>query len=61
MADDPKKTGADRKLISLKKEHEVRSWTQSFGCTREQLEEAVAAVGDSADAVRTYLDGKKKG
>jgi hypothetical protein len=58
MADDPKKTGLDRKLISLSEPHEVQSWTQSLGCTAEQLKEAVGAVGDSAEALRAYL--KKK-
>ena len=33
MADDPKKTGLDRKLISLIEPHEVRSWTQALDCT----------------------------
>ena len=55
MADDPKKTGLDRKLISLNEAHEVRNWTESLGCTPEQLKEAVQAVGNSADAVRAYL------
>jgi hypothetical protein len=55
MSDDPKKTSLDRKLISLDEEHEVRSWTQSLGCTPEQLREAVKAVGNSADAVRKHL------
>jgi hypothetical protein len=58
MADDPKKTGLDRKLISLTEEHEVRSWTESLGCTEEQLRAAVKAVGNSAEKVREYL-GKK--
>ncbi|MDM0037229.1 DUF3606 domain-containing protein [Variovorax sp. J22P271] len=58
MEDDPKKTGLDRKLISLTEPHEVQSWTQSLGCTAEQLKEAVRAVGSSAEAVRAYL--KKK-
>jgi hypothetical protein len=49
MSDDPRKAGLDRKLISLDEEHEVRSWTQSLGCTPEQLREAVRAVGN-ADA-----------
>ena len=49
MADDPKKTGLDRKF---------QSWTQSLGCTAEQLKEAVGAVGNSAEAVRAYI--KKK-
>jgi hypothetical protein len=58
MSDDPKKTGLDRKLISLDEEHEVRSWTQSLGCTPEQLRAAVKAVGNSADAVRKHLASK---
>ncbi len=53
-----KETGLDRKLISLSEPHEVQSWTQSLGCTAEQLKEAVGAVGDSAEALRAYL--KKK-
>ncbi|MDM0014955.1 DUF3606 domain-containing protein [Variovorax sp. J22P168] len=55
MADDPKKTGLDRKLIALNEPHEVQSWTRSLGCTAEQLKEAVKAVGNSAEAVRVYL------
>lgn len=55
MKDDPKKTGLDRKLISLKEPHEVRSWTESLGVTEQQLKAAVAAVGNSAEKVREYL------
>lgn len=58
MADDPKKTGLDRKLISLKEPHEVRSWTESLGVTEQQLKAAVAAVGNSAEKVREYLRTK---
>jgi hypothetical protein len=58
MADDPKKTGLDRKLIALNEEHEVRSWTESLGCTEEELRKAVAAVGSSAEAVREHLGTK---
>jgi hypothetical protein len=58
MPDDPKKTGADRKLISLEQAHELRDWTQSLNCTEAQLREAVKAVGNSAEAVRQYLRGK---
>lgn len=58
MADDPKKTGLDRKLIALKEPHEVRSWTESFGCTEAELKAAVKAVGNSAEKVREFL--KKK-
>lgn len=59
MTDDTKKTGLDRKLISLEEPHEVRSWTESLGVTEERLREAVKAVGHSADAVRQYLAGRK--
>lgn len=55
MPDDPNKTGQDRQLISLEQPHEIRSWTESFGVTEEQLRAAVAAVGHSAEKVREYL------
>jgi hypothetical protein len=55
MADDTSKTALDRKLISLSEVYEVQYWTQAFGVTAEQLREAVAAVGNSAEKVREYL------
>jgi hypothetical protein len=55
MADDPKKTGLDRKLISLNEAHEVRSWTVRFHCTEAELREAVAKVGHSVEKVQEYL------
>ena len=55
MSDDPHKTGTDRTLIALTQDHEVRDWCQSLGCTKEQLEAAVQAVGHSAQQVRDYL------
>ncbi|MDM0050591.1 DUF3606 domain-containing protein [Variovorax sp. J22R115] len=58
MKDDPKKTGLDRKLISLTEPHEVRSWTESLGVSEQQLKAAVAAVGNSAEKVREYLRKK---
>lgn len=58
MADDPKKTGLDRKLIALNEPHEVRSWTESLGVDEETLRAAVAAVGNSAEKVREYLFGR---
>ncbi|MDM0085541.1 DUF3606 domain-containing protein [Variovorax sp. J31P179] len=58
MADDPKKTGDDRKQISLKEPHEVRSWTDALGVTEQKLRAAVAAVGHSVEKVREYLRKK---
>jgi hypothetical protein len=59
MADDPQKTGLDRKLIALEEPHEVRSWTESLKCSETELRDAVKAVGNSASAVREYLTGKR--
>lgn len=55
MADDPKKTGQDRKRIALSEPHEVRSWTEALGVDERTLRAAVAAVGDSGENVREYL------
>ena len=60
MADDPKKTGLDRKVVSFKEPYEVHSWTESLGCTEDQLRFAVQTVGNSAEAVRKYLAERPK-
>lgn len=60
MADDKSETAQDRKLISINEEYEVRDWARTLGCTEEQLREAVKAVGNSAQAVRVYLQGNRR-
>jgi hypothetical protein len=56
MADDLNNRGAqDRARINLNEPHEVEYWTEALGCTEQQLRDAVAAVGVSAEAVRDYL------
>jgi hypothetical protein len=56
MSDDLTNRGAqDRARISLGEEHEVRYWTGALGVNETRLREAVREVGNSADAVRTYL------
>ena len=58
MSDDPTQRGPqDRARISLEQEHERRYWSQRFGVDEPRLREAVAAVGDSADAVERHLRG----
>lgn len=47
--------GSDRKRINLREDYEVRYWTAKFNVTREQLEQAVRAVGDHADDVEARL------
>ena len=45
----------DRSRIALGEDYEVRYWTQKFGVSRERLEGAIKAVGNSASAVEQYL------
>ena len=60
MSDDKSKRGArDRNRISMGEEYEVRYWTDQLGVTREELEEAVKSVGNSAQKVREHLRGNK--
>lgn len=57
MADNKSNTGSpDRDRINMSEDYEVHDWTQSLGVSRERLQEAVDAVGSSADKVRTYLN-----
>jgi len=54
--DDKSNTGnLDRLLISLAEDYEIRDWSKRFGCTPQQLVNAVKAVGNSAKAVQAYL------
>ena len=56
MSDDKgKRSPQDASRISLSEEYEVAYWTEALGVTREQLEAAVRAVGNGADAVRRHL------
>ena len=58
MSDNKSDVGApDRDRIAMGEEHEVRYWTQALGVSKERLQEAVNAVGSSADKVRAYLRG----
>jgi hypothetical protein len=51
-----KKSGIkDRARISLSEDHEVRFWTGKFGVAREELDEALQIVGNSAQAVADFL------
>jgi len=56
MADDKTlRSPEDRSRIALGEDYEVRYWTDKFGVSRQRLEEAVRAVGNSATAVEQYL------
>lgn len=56
MADDPSKRGTpDNDLISMSQEHEVRYWCNKWGITKQQLQAAVNAVGNSVRKVKAHL------
>ena len=46
----------DRSRIRLEEDYEVRYWTTMLGVDRRALTAAISAVGNSADAVRRYLE-----
>ncbi len=47
--------GQDRSRINMSEEYEVQYWTEKFGCSREQLQDAVDQVGSQADRVEEFL------
>jgi len=56
MSDDKTKRGpADSSRINVNEDYEVTYWTGALECTKDELEEAVKAVGTSSKAVREYL------
>lgn len=59
MADDPTKQAQDRKRISLTEDYEVRYWSERLGVSREELREAVNAVGSDPDRVTAHLHAHK--
>lgn len=56
MSDDLKKRRPqDASKISLTEKWEIDYWCEKFGCTEQQLRNAVKAVGHGADAVKRHL------
>ena len=45
----------DASRIAMGEDYEVRYWTDKFGISRQGLQEAVDAAGNSADAVEAWL------
>jgi len=59
MSDDPQnRHEPDRSLINLNQDYELSYWTGKFGCTKEELREAVRRVGNSPEAVQRALQSK---
>lgn len=56
MSDSKTNRGSpDRDRIDIHDPDEVRNWTKSLGVSKEELQQAVQAVGDRADKVREHL------
>ncbi len=53
-----KKKPLDSKRVSLSQQWEIDYWCDKFNCTEEELDNAVANVGDSAREVEDYLDSE---
>jgi hypothetical protein len=45
----------DRDRINVHEDYELQEWSKSLGVTKEQLKQAVEAVGASAEKVQEYL------
>jgi hypothetical protein len=57
MSDNKLKRGQpDRSKINMSEDYEVKYWTKELGVTREELQQAIDKVGNSAAAVRKQLD-----
>lgn len=56
MADNKTLRGPqDSSRIAMGEDYEVEYWTDKFGVSRNELQKAVDAVGNSADAVEAHL------
>jgi hypothetical protein len=56
MADDKTKKGpADASKVNVHEDYEVQYWCEKFGCTSQQLKDAVKKVGTGAAAVEKEL------
>lgn len=56
LSEDKTKTdGQDRSRIAMGEDYEVAHWTKKFGVGRDELANAVSAVGNSAQAVADFL------
>jgi DNA-directed RNA polymerase subunit F len=54
MADDPKKRGRDRELVSMQ-EHELAYLMRTAKVSRQKAKEAIEKAGPSREKVMAYL------
>jgi hypothetical protein len=59
MADSKTETRPqDASRVNVNEDYEVRYWTKRFNCSKDQLVEAVNAVGVSVEKIEHYLRRK---
>jgi hypothetical protein len=57
--DDKTKTGkTDDSRINVNESYELQYWSEKLNVTKDQLKEAVTAVGPTVEAVKKYLKSK---
>lgn len=61
MAYKPLKNPADAYLVHLHEEWEVIYWCKKYNCSKDELRQAVEAVGNLPEEVRAYLQWKAAG
>lgn len=51
---------AQRNRIDMSNPSEIAYWSKTFGCSEQQLRQAVAQVGESSAMVEQLLDGQER-
>ena len=60
MADDTTKRGPrDSSRINLSQDYEARYWSEKFGVSKEELEQAVQRAGSMAKDVEAEIQNRK--
>jgi len=55
MSEDMGRLAAQEQIICLEQEWERRNWSQWLGCSEQELQHAVEAIGADPDNVRRFL------
>jgi hypothetical protein len=57
-ADRPLRTAPPGAVITMSEPYQIRDWCKSLGCSKHELEVAVARVGPSVARVREFLQAR---
>lgn len=49
------RNGQDRRRINIHEDYELRDWSKKLGVSKDELKEAVKAVGSDAKKVQDHL------